>query len=118
MSPVVRKIYEDLIRHLRLKQIYVSPRAEMAILRYYNVTSKLFDINSDPIKRDRGIIALDYAVAQKILPKINGYGEEYAEWLKELQKKCEENYLIRSKEIVTDIIKKGESNMNYFQFFA
>ena len=118
MSPTARKIYEEIVRLLRQKQIYVSPRTEMAILRYYGVASRLFDINSDPIKRDRGIIALDYAIAQKILPKINGYGEEYAEWLKELHKMCEENYLIRSKEIVSDIIKKGESNMNYFQFFA
>lgn len=82
------------------------------------MASKLFDRTEDSAKRDPSIIALDYAISQKILPKINGYGEEYCEWLKELMRKCEENYLIRAKEIIADIIEKGDANMSYYQFFA
>lgn len=114
-----RRAYEEVIKpHLRKQHIYVSPRTELALIRYCIVASRLFDRDADYGKREPSLIALDYAISQKILPKFSGYGEEYAEWLNELMKKCEENYLIRSKEIISDIIEKGNANMNYYQFFA
>jgi MoxR-like ATPase len=116
---VARKTYDEVIKpHLRKQDLYVSPRTELAVTRYCDVSSKLFDRSHDSARRDPAIIALDYAIAQKILPKINGYGEEYREWLDELMKKCEDNYLIRAKEIINDIITKGDANMSYYQFFA
>lgn len=115
----IKRIYEETIKgHLRKQHIYVSPRTELSLIKYCSVASKLFDRNEDSAKRDPSIIALDYAISQKILPKINGYGEEYCEWLKELMRKCEETYLIRAKEIIADIIEKGDANMSYYQFFA
>ena len=112
------EIYDEVLKgHLR-KQLYISPRTELSLIRYCSVSARLFDRDVDSAKRDPSIIALDYAIAQKILPKINGYGEDYKEWLDELRKKCEDHYLIRSKEILSDIIIKGRANMNYYQFFA
>lgn len=119
LSPTARRIYEDILKpHLKRYQLYISPRTDIAIARYCNVASKLFEQGSDAARRDPSLIALDYATAQKILPKINGYGDEYSDWLKELMKKCDENHLLRSKEIIGDILSRGEANMNYYQFFA
>lgn len=119
LSATARKIYDEIFKpHLREQHIYISPRTELSLIKYCAVASNLFDRNADSAKRDPNIIALDYAVSQKILPKINGYGDEYLSWLKVLMKKCEDNYLIRSKEIIADIIEKGNANMSYYQFFA
>lgn len=114
-----KKIYENVIKpQLKSRQFYISPRTELAIIKYCSVASRLFDSDADSAKRDPSIIALDYAISQKVLPKINGYGEDYCDWLKELMKKCEDGYLMRSKELLGDIISKGEANMSYYQFFA
>ena len=119
LSSTARRIYEEILKpHLKKYQIYISPRTDISVSRYCNVAAKLFEQSSDAARRDPSLIALDYAIAQKILPKINGYGDEYSEWLKELMKKCEDNYLLRSKEIINDILTRGEANMNYYQFFA
>ncbi len=66
---------------------------------------------------DNGYVALDYAVAQKILPMINGYGE-YHTFLQELLKECDQNTMPRCYKIIEKIIKKGDANMQYYQFFA
>ena len=114
-----RKIYEEILKpQLRKQKLYVSPRTELSLIKYCNVAALRFDRTADSAKRDPSIIALDYAVSQKLLPKISGYGDDYCEWLKELMKRCEDNYLVRSKEILSDIIEKGDANMSYYQFFA
>lgn len=60
----------------------------------------------------------DYAVAQKILPMINGYGETYKIFLNNLLKTCDKNNMPVCNRIIQDIIKKGDLNMAYYQFFA
>lgn len=45
-------------------------------------------------------VALDYAVAQKILPLINGYGETYAEFLQKLLLECDQNTMPRCYELI------------------
>lgn len=114
-----KKTYEEVIKNLlRKREIYVSPRTEKALMKYCAVTERLFDRTDDRYKRDPAIIALDYAISQKILPKIDGYGDDYAEWLKEFMEKCDENYLYESSRIIKDIISKGVANMSYFKFFG
>ena len=63
-------------------------------------------------------VALDYAVAQKILPLINGYGETYSEFLQKLLLECDQNTMPRCYELIQAILKKGNLNMQYYQFFA
>ena len=72
-------------------------------------------INSET---DASIVALDYAVAQRILPHINGSGEKYRDQLKEIKDFCSDKNLRISSEVISDIIKTGEDAMFYFQFFA
>lgn len=59
-------------------------------------------MEEDEYGNSSNIIAMDYAIAQKILPKINGSGDEYETWLEELEKYCDskewyilQNYLLQ-----------------------
>ena len=68
--------------------------------------------------RSSSIVALDYAIAQRILPRIAGSGKTYGEQLKEIAKLCSDNNLRFSSDILNEIIQKGEDSMQYYQYFA
>ena len=64
------------------------------------------------------VIPLDYAVAQRILPKIIGNGEEFEKWLNEFGSLCSSNGLNTSARMVKNIIERGNHQMKYYQFFC
>ena len=104
------------IKELFLKEnIYISPRIDKAVLSYCKTAASLFE-EEYGISTD--IIGLDYAVSQKLLPKINGNGEMYRKWLNdELFCKLEKHNMLKSKFKVAAILDCGERRMNYFQYF-
>ncbi len=114
-SPVTQKLYDGVISLLKKQKTVVSPRTELAIRRYWTVAATLME--KDELDIDPSVIALDYAIAQKILPKIQGNGEQYRNWLKELLGFCENNYLTVCSRIIGDIIDRGDLQMKYYQFF-
>lgn len=63
------------------------------------------------------LLSLDYAIAQKLLPTINGVGEGYKEQLNELQYWLSDTKLTKSAGILEQIISQGESRMDYFGYF-
>ena len=87
------------------------------MIRNYIITgSKLFK-NPDDIAEPE-IIALDYAVAQKLLPKISGEGNGFKEnFLEALRQIFGENGMWKCKNIIDRIISQGDLNMQYYQFF-
>ncbi|MBC2459083.1 hypothetical protein [Clostridium beijerinckii] len=95
--------------------ISVSPRIDNMIKRYLKVACKLFEKTESTA---REFVALDYAVAQKLLPKVSGYGDEYRKFLKDTEEKFDKNNMMKCKNIIDKIIKKGDANMQYYQFFA
>ena len=111
----IQKIYEGVKGLLKSVDLSISPRVDIAIRKYWYVASKLME--EDEYTNGANIIALDYAVSQKILPKIAGSGDEYADWLEELKSFCFENNLLRSADILSEIIERGNRQMKYFQFF-
>lgn len=104
--------FNEINNTLRENGLFISPRVMSMIKNYCVVGSQLFD------KKMNRLPALDYAVAQKILPMINGYGETYKMFLNNLSKSCDKNNMPISNRIIQDIIRKGETNMQYYQFFA
>lgn len=106
---------EEIYKIFKENNISVSPRVDNMINRYLKVACKLFEKTESTA---REFVALDYAVAQKLLPKINGYGDEYRKFLKDIEEKFNENNMMRCKNIIDKIIKKGDANMQYYQFFA
>lgn len=112
----LQKCYESIVAKLREKKFTVSPRIDIAIKRYWAIASKYFEM--DDTKTVAPTIALDYAIAQRILPKIGGNGEEFEKWLKEFSSLCSSNGLNTSAAIVKDIIERGNQQMKYYQFFC
>ena len=109
------EIYKDICILFRENmKLSVSPRVDHAIRRYWTAAKNLFESESG---NDTTIIALDYAVAQKLIPKINGNGKAYSEFLSKFQELCEKSNLEKSRRLLTSIIKRGETSMGYYQYF-
>ena len=115
ISNKVYELYSE-IKELFLKEnIYISPRIDKAVLSYCKTAASLFE-EEYGISTD--IIGLDYAVSQKLLPKINGNGELYRKWLNDdLLNKLEKHNMLNSQFKVKEILESGERRMNYFQYF-
>lgn len=111
-------MYEELKRIYGIfekNNISISQRIDNMIKRYLKVGCSLFE---DTKNTSHEFVALDYAVAQKLLPKINGYGDEYKNFLENLEEEFNSKNMMKCKNIITSIIKKGANNMQYYQFFS
>lgn len=115
LDAMPNEIYKSICNLFRESMKFsVSPRADRAIRRYWATAKNLFESEAG---NDTTIIALDYAVALKLLPKINGSGKAYLDFLIKFKELCEKNNLEKSRTILANIIKRGEASMNYYQYF-
>lgn len=114
-STKVKDIYEELRDLFERVKINISPRTEKAIRLYWSAGQRLFKKADDETNPD--IVALDYALAQKVLPRINGSGIIYADTLKQLEEKCSMYNLSKCASLLEDILERGENAMNYYQYF-
>lgn len=117
ISGTAKEVYEAVLAQLKSAKITVSPRADVAIRRYWSVAQSVFE-NESEYAVDASIVALDYAISQRILPHINGSGEQFSEALKTLSKLCSEKNLRLSADALSEIIRKGDEMMFYYQYFA
>lgn len=118
LSPEAKAVYDKVISYMRNKmRISISPRTEKAMQKYCVIAEKRF--KRDEINNiDTSIIALDYAVSQKLLPKITGNGVEDENKLTELESLLSVSNLEMSSKIVSNIIERGNRQMKYYQFFG
>ena len=93
--------------HFRRAGINVSMRSRRAAAKFIAVSTPLLDGGRKK--------AVDYAVAQKLLPMIRSSGEEFQQWLEELKTLCDP-YPV-SQGIVDDILIRGNHNLGFYQFF-
>ena len=112
----IQKGYDSICTLLKETHLSVSPRTDMAIRRYWGAASKHF--SSDETGTDPATVALDYAIAQRILPKIHGNTDEFGKWLEKLRSTCSSNGFNISAKILKDIIERGKDQMNYYRFFS
>ena len=61
--------------------------------------------------------ACDFAVAQKLLPKINGSGEAYRSALEAMRELAEERRWANSSRALERILTRGDANMGDYAFF-
>ena len=61
---------------------------------------------------------LDYAFSQKILPTINGNGENYRLLIEDLLKECTIQNMPISAKHLERMKRIAESNMGFYQFFS
>lgn len=100
----IKKIFEGL-------KIYISPRVEIGIKRYFGIARKLMYEENKP---------LDYCIAQRLLPLINVQGTNARKKLSDLLSVLKTNKYEISTKILEEIIQTGndgeifEDNYNYF----
>jgi hypothetical protein len=89
----------------------IMPRSAKMVINYSISASKYMKKDSP----DTRFAPLDYAVAQKILPTINGYGELYKKLVEELINECAGMPLCLK--YLNNIKRQAADNMGYYQFF-
>lgn len=100
--------YGVLVSKMKAAGFSVSPRVQISVQKYFAAAEKFLG----------KVAAFDYAVAQKILPKIQGSDDKFKDWLFDFQKTCANYKLARSEKILQRIIERGEKNLGYYRFFA
>lgn len=112
-------LYTEIKALLKPLGVTVSYRAEEAVQRFWSAAHQegMF-AEDDPAARD--IAALDYAVAQRLLPKLSGSGAAFRDSLDRLQSICKDRQLEKCSAILERIILRGgedNSALNYYSFF-
>lgn len=87
--------------------IIISPRKELAIRKYCKVATGLLEGNS--------YTALDYAVAQHILPLINGRGDQFESNLKILKNELQDKGMVKSEKLLSRILDRGK-DFKHFKY--
>ena len=89
--------------------IIISPRKQQTIKRFCSVARPL-------MREHYELSALDYAVAQHVLPLINGYGDTYRARLNDLVTTIDQ--LDHSKQVLASILEVGENEHGFYRFFV
>ncbi len=106
-ADVLEQIYEEFSN----AGIPISFRVKESIYNYVLVAQRLMiDETSANAKHQ----AIDYAVMQKLLPKINGNG--YKDFLERLVKICDDNRLIKTRNSIDEMLTQAEYNLGYCQY--
>ena len=92
----------------------IRPRNLMMVYNYCLAAQQCMQRNTPNTK----YAPLDYAVAQKILPTINGTGERYKILVEELLKECNEQYMPLCAKHLKRIQRNGGADLGFYQFFA
>lgn len=103
----IRNIFKE-------NNLTISPRNMKMVMGYCSVAC-IYMQRDTPETR---YAPLDFAVAQKILPTINGAGENYAKLMVQLREECGSSSMPICAKILERMQKKAEDNMGYYQFFA
>lgn len=114
ITGVAEEVYDKFVSKLNQKKIMISPRSSKAVARFWFVAACLFEVD-DGI--DPSIIALDYALAQKILPQLSGFGQEYRDFLTDLYDLSSKENLVKCKNLIAKIIEHGDENMKSYRFY-
>lgn len=103
----VQKIFRD---HL----LQIMPRNQKMVKNYCAVGCRCMERDTPATK----YAPLDYAFSQKILPTINGNGENYRLLIEDLLKECTIQNMPISAKHLERMKRIAESNMGFYQFFS
>lgn len=112
LKTLAEQIYKLFDEH----RLTVSPRVQQSIRNYVCVAQEIME---DEIgicnKKEK---ALDFAIVQKLLPKINGYYKDYERLFASLMQICDENRLVMTKEALIAMEDLQKQNMGYCQYLV
>lgn len=75
-------------------------------------------VSQEEDERDPGLIALDYAVLQRMMPRLHGSSEPFRNQLMAMLSFFEDNDLRLCRKKLEKIMESGDDSMQYYQFFA
>lgn len=113
LNPITQKGMKELYKLFNDYGMSVSPRTQLGIKRYVMAAQEIMEDEPNTLAREK---ALDFAVVQKLLPKINGYYSVYERFFDSLKQLCKEYNLNMTEEAVIKIIDSQERNMGYCQY--
>lgn len=111
LKTVAEQIYKLFNEH----HLTVSPRVQKSIKNYVCVAQEIMEDEIGVTKKQK---ALDFAIVQKLLPKINGYYKDYELLFKKLIPICDENSLKMTKEALISMEEFQRQNMGYCQYLV
>jgi MoxR-like ATPase len=104
----IREILKNIKNKLEFNGgIIVSPRKEIAIIKYCKVATGLLEGNSYK--------ALDYAISQNVLPLLNGRGENFETMLRGLKDILSDKEMAKSEKVLNKIIERGKE-LKHFRY--
>ena len=87
----------------------IMPRSQRMVENYCHVACRCMDMSNR-------LTPLDYAFSQKILPTINGMGENYKYLISELINICDD--MPMTKKHLLRMYANAERNLGFYQFFS
>lgn len=117
LNQAERRILSDIVNIMADKdpklgnQIPVSPRKLKSISLYCTVIRRFYSKF-----QDNQFLSLDYAIAQNILPLINGTGRGFENRLQKLKGEFSKRSLFKSADETEDILVRGKEFQNYSYF--
>lgn len=88
-------------------EIHISPRKKNAMTAYCEKAKEYIDPT----------LAIDFALSQHALPLINGHGKDFRKRLEGLESWAKSNNLMRTANLLQDILKAGEMYVDSYSFF-
>lgn len=105
--------FENIQKIFKEVKISFSPRV-IGMIRKYCIVAKELDLMET---NGNELVALDYAISQKILPMINGQGDKYKDFIENLIRTTDRMPICNK--ILNEIKSNTEKNgMDYYHYFA
>lgn len=103
----IQKIFKE-------RSLPIMPRNLKMVKNYCAVGCRCMERDTPATK----LAPLDYAFSQKILPTINGSGENYRMLIEDLMKECTAQNMPISAKHLERMKRVAENNMGFYQFFS
>lgn len=113
LSTSTESALKDIYTTFKTFGMSVSPRIMLSIENYVGAAQNLMTDSDNALARE---IAIDYAVVQKLLPKINGYYSDYEQFFKSIRQLCEKYNLNKTLSAIEKIEESQGHNMGYCQY--
>lgn len=113
LNPITQKGMKEIYKLFNDYGMTVSPRIKKGINDYVMAAQEIMEDEPNTLAREK---ALDFAVVQKLLPKINGYYSVYERFFDSLKQLCKEYNLNMTEDAIIKIIDAQERNMGYCQY--
>ena len=113
INPRIQPVFEKIGKLFNNYGMNVSPRIQLGVERYIQAAQSIMEDEKGATAHVR---ALDFAIVQKLLPKINGHYSIYERFFEELKQHCKDEGLEMTETAINKIIEAQGNNMGYCQY--